>query len=127
MIDIKLVRADWQAVADNLARRGVPRENVERLHELDETWRRLIAQAEELRAQQNEANDSIAAAAADAKTSCRQMSPTVRTPAAISSCGRQARSVVSILNRGRTGKLARRSTSSTLPVRLRFPVRVLRT
>src|SRR3989344_5126346 len=67
MIDIKSVRSDWEAVADNLARRGVARENVEQLFQLDEAWRSLTVQVEELRARQNEANDSIAAASADEK------------------------------------------------------------
>jgi seryl-tRNA synthetase len=52
MIDIRLVRQDFERVAANLARRGVPRADVEELLRLDAERRDLIARGDELRARQ---------------------------------------------------------------------------
>ena len=62
MIDIKKVRDDWQAVAGNLARRGVEEKSVEKLWEADKEWRELNGEVEKLRSEQNKVNELVAAA-----------------------------------------------------------------
>jgi len=57
MLDIRLIRSEPEAVAAALARRGdVPTDAVSQLLALDERWRGLTAELEELRAQQNRAS-----------------------------------------------------------------------
>ncbi len=60
MLDIRLIRADPEAVKTALARRG-PEEpaKVERVLELDARWRELTRGAEELRAEQNRASKAL--------------------------------------------------------------------
>jgi seryl-tRNA synthetase len=57
MLDIRLIRSDPEAVRAALARRGdVADDAVDRVLELDERWRELTTQLEELRAEQNRFN-----------------------------------------------------------------------
>ncbi len=57
MLDIRLIRRDPGAVRDALARRGpVPAAAIDRVIELDERWRTLTAEAEEVRAELNRAS-----------------------------------------------------------------------
>jgi seryl-tRNA synthetase len=57
MLDIRLIRSEPDAVAAALARRGdVPADAVSQLLALDERWRALTAELEELRAEQNRAS-----------------------------------------------------------------------
>src|SRR5579871_2229798 len=57
MLDIRLIRSEPDAVRAALARRGdVADDAVDRVLELDERWRGLTTQLEELRAQQNAFN-----------------------------------------------------------------------
>lgn len=63
MIDIELVRANPEAIAENLARRGVERSRVHELHAADAAWRNHQQEVEQLRAQQRAANVNISAAA----------------------------------------------------------------
>ncbi len=57
MLDIRLIRAETDAVRRALGRRGRREaELVDQLLELDERWRALTAQLEELRAEQNRAS-----------------------------------------------------------------------
>ena len=57
MLDIRLIRSEPEAVAAALARRGdVPTDAISQLLALDERWRALTAELEELRAQQNRAS-----------------------------------------------------------------------
>lgn len=57
MLDIRLIRSEPEAVAAALARRGdVPADAISQLLALDERWRALTAELEELRAQQNRAS-----------------------------------------------------------------------
>ncbi len=60
MLDIKLIRADPEAVKAALARRG-PQEpaKVDQVLELDTRWRELTRSAEELRAEQNRASKAL--------------------------------------------------------------------
>lgn len=67
MIDIELLRADKEAVAANLKRRGVASETVDVVYEIDARWRQLQQQVDELRAQQNISNEGIAAAKTEEK------------------------------------------------------------
>jgi len=54
MLDIRLIRSDADAVRAGLARRGdVAADAIDRVLELDERWRGLTTQLEELRAEQN--------------------------------------------------------------------------
>jgi seryl-tRNA synthetase len=57
VLDIRLIRSDPDAVRASLSRRGPgAAAAVDRVLELDERWRGLTAQAEELRAEQNRAS-----------------------------------------------------------------------
>jgi|SRR5579863_1005664 len=57
MLDIRLIRSEADAVRAGLARRGdVADDAVDRVLELDERWRGLTTQLEELRAEQNRFN-----------------------------------------------------------------------
>lgn len=62
MIDIEKLRQDFDVVAENLARRGVPRQQLQALLDADANWRNLSRRAEELQARQNQANDAISRA-----------------------------------------------------------------
>ena len=62
MIDIKKIRDDWRGVAVNLERRGVGEKAVEDLWKADKQWIELSQEVEELRAEQNKANEVVAAA-----------------------------------------------------------------
>ena len=64
MLDIKLVREDPQAVRENLRKRGLVERLIEidRLLQLDATWRRLQAEADQWRRKRNEITAAIAAA-----------------------------------------------------------------
>ena len=63
MIDIRLLREDFDATAAALARRGVDRESVERLRRLDAERRALITRGDELRAEQKARSRDIGTAA----------------------------------------------------------------
>jgi seryl-tRNA synthetase len=65
MIDIRRIRDDFEATATALARRGVSRDQVEAIRELDERRRALITEGDALRAEQKEASRRIGAAPAD--------------------------------------------------------------
>ena len=57
MLDIRLIRSDPDAVRTALARRGdVADDAIDRVLELDERWRGLTTELEELRAEQNRAS-----------------------------------------------------------------------
>ena len=57
MLDIRLIRSEPDAVRTALARRGdVSDDAIDRVLELDERWRGLTAELEELRAEQNRVN-----------------------------------------------------------------------
>lgn len=64
MIDIALVRNQIDVVIAQLTRRGVPRQQVEKLAKLDEQWRQLTTEVDTLRSHQNEASAHIATAGA---------------------------------------------------------------
>lgn len=69
MIDISLLRESdsFEFVANNLEKRGVTRGDLEKLRDLDETWRTLQEQYDAIRAQKNDASDRIAKASPDEK------------------------------------------------------------
>ena len=62
MIDIQKLRENPEAVAQNLARRGVPGEAVQKLVELDKTWRNLTTEFDQTKAEQNTAGKKVKAA-----------------------------------------------------------------
>ncbi|MPZ87767.1 MAG: serine--tRNA ligase [Nitriliruptorales bacterium] len=62
MIDIRLVREHFERTATALARRGVPRETLDTVRELDERRRELITSGDELRARQRALGRQIGAA-----------------------------------------------------------------
>jgi seryl-tRNA synthetase len=68
VLDIRLIRSDPDAVRAALARRGPgAAEAVDRLLELDERWRAITTQLEELRAEQNKASRALKGAPSDAQ------------------------------------------------------------
>lgn len=58
MIDIQKLRDEPDAVLQNLARRGVPAEAVEKLAARDKTWREIVTQFDRKKAEQNAASKS---------------------------------------------------------------------
>jgi seryl-tRNA synthetase len=65
MIDIRLFRDDFETVAAALARRGIPRAELERIRDLDEQRRALIAAGDELRARQKQLGREVGGAPSD--------------------------------------------------------------
>lgn len=59
MLDIKKIRADFDCVAAKLATRGVEKEKLEKLHDLDIKRRELIVKSEALKAERNSVSDEI--------------------------------------------------------------------
>lgn len=61
MIDIDLLRDEQtrEPIVERLVRRGVKEENILTLIELDERWRSLLGETEEIRRKKNEANEKI--------------------------------------------------------------------
>lgn len=68
MIDIKRIRDDWKGVASNLERRGVDKDDVKALWKTDKKWLELSQEIEGVKAEQNKANEVVAAAEKDEKT-----------------------------------------------------------
>ncbi|MFH1353805.1 MAG: serine--tRNA ligase [bacterium] len=62
MIDLVKIRDDWKAVALNLGKRGVEKNDVRKLWERDREWRELNRQIEELKSERNKANDLVSGA-----------------------------------------------------------------
>ena len=68
MLDIRLIRRDPEAVREALRRRGAQdAEAIDRLLELDERWRAVTTQLEELRAEQNQASRALKGAPTEAQ------------------------------------------------------------
>ncbi|MFA9431416.1 serine--tRNA ligase [Egicoccus sp. AB-alg2] len=65
MIDLRLLRDDFESLATALARRGYDRDELLALRELDERRRSLIAEVDRARADQRNASRSIGRAAPD--------------------------------------------------------------
>jgi seryl-tRNA synthetase len=59
MIDIELIREDFENTAANLGKRGVEKKELEQLKEVDEKWRNLTSEVEEKRAEQNTAGKEL--------------------------------------------------------------------
>lgn len=59
MLDIKKIRADFDGVAAKLATRGVEKEKLEKLHDLDIKRRELIVKSEALKAERNSVSVEI--------------------------------------------------------------------
>ncbi len=66
MLDIHFIREHTQDVQESIRRRGL-KIDLQKLLELDTQWRELIQQRDALKAEQNRANDSIAAAKGDTR------------------------------------------------------------
>lgn len=60
MLDIKLIRNDFERVAELLETRGVKKEEITRLKEADEKRRELIQDSEKLKSERNEVSKEIA-------------------------------------------------------------------
>jgi seryl-tRNA synthetase len=68
VLDIRLIRRDPDAVRESLRRRGAQdAEAIDRLLELDERWRAVTTQLEELRAEQNQASRALKGAPTEAQ------------------------------------------------------------
>lgn len=65
MIDLHLLREDPERVAAGLARRGIPREEVDRLVELERSRRELLPKLDEARSEQKAASQAIGQASPD--------------------------------------------------------------
>ncbi len=60
MLDMKLIRNDFERVSNLLAERGVDKEKVARLRDLDEKRRELLQESEELKKERNVVSKEIA-------------------------------------------------------------------
>ncbi|MGP9077327.1 serine--tRNA ligase [Geobacillus sp. MR] len=60
MLDVKLLRTQFQEVKEKLLQRGDDLANIDRFEQLDKERRRLIAQVEELKSKRNEVSQQIA-------------------------------------------------------------------
>src|SRR5688572_2659800 len=67
MIDIRLLREDFAATSEALARRGVPVETLKAILDLDEQRRALITEGDELRSRQRQLGKAVGAAPKDEK------------------------------------------------------------
>ncbi|MPZ73777.1 MAG: serine--tRNA ligase [Nitriliruptorales bacterium] len=67
MIDIRLLRENFEATSFALTRRGVPVETLKQILALDEQRRALITEADELRARQRQLGRAVGAAPRDEK------------------------------------------------------------
>jgi len=62
MIDITLIRDEFDKTAANLKRRGVKKKDIAQVRDLDNDWRSLTSEIDNLRSQQNKANQTMAKA-----------------------------------------------------------------
>ena len=69
MLDLKLIREEPEVVKQGLARKGVKPEEINRLLELDSKRRALVQEADQLKANRNQANDEISKAKKEGKPS----------------------------------------------------------
>ncbi len=60
MLDMKLIRNDFEKAAELLKKRGVDKEEIARLKEIDERRRKLIQKSEKLKSKRNEVSKEIA-------------------------------------------------------------------
>jgi len=60
MLDMKLIRNDFEKAAELLKKRGVDKEEIARLKEIDERRRELIQKSEKLKSKRNEVSKEIA-------------------------------------------------------------------
>jgi len=68
MLDVKLIREEPDRVKKELARKGIPGEQVDKLLGYDKKRRDLLVQVEELKAKRNQANDAISKAKKEGKS-----------------------------------------------------------
>ncbi|AGT30474.1 seryl-tRNA synthase [Geobacillus genomosp. 3] len=61
MLDVKVLRTQFQEVKEKLMQRGGDLANIDRFEQLDRERRRLIAEAEELKSKRNDVSQQIAA------------------------------------------------------------------
>jgi len=60
MLDMKLIRNDFEKAAEELEKRGVSREEISRLQEIDQKRRDLIQKSEKLKSKRNQVTEEIA-------------------------------------------------------------------
>lgn len=71
MLDVKLLRTQFQEVKEKLLQRGDDLANIDRFEQLDKERRRLIAQVEELKSKRNEVSQQIAVLKREKRTPSR--------------------------------------------------------
>lgn len=60
MLDMKLIRNDFEKAAEQLKKRGVEQEEITRLQEIDKKRRELIQESEQLKNKRNQVTKEIA-------------------------------------------------------------------
>ncbi|MDN6672594.1 MAG: serine--tRNA ligase, partial [Staphylococcus equorum] len=60
MLDIKLIRNNFEMVADSLEKRNVDRDKINRLKKIDEDHRELLKDSEALKKERNQVSKEIA-------------------------------------------------------------------
>src|SRR3954471_8088669 len=96
MLDLKMIRSDPEAVRAALARRRAE-DGLDEIVELDERWRTLQPQRDELRATQKKAGERIAEAkraGEDASDAMAEMQDVAARVKQLDSEGRQARGLL---------------------------------
>ncbi len=60
MLDVKILRTQFEEVKEKLMQRGGDLTNIDRFEQLDKERRRLIAEVEELKSKRNDVSQQIA-------------------------------------------------------------------
>ncbi|MBW3665874.1 MAG: serine--tRNA ligase [Actinobacteria bacterium] len=83
MIDVRLLREDPDSVIAALERRGIGREDIERVIELDKRWREVTTEVEGLRAEQNTRSKAIATASDEDRPRLIEAASELKQPLAV--------------------------------------------
>lgn len=98
MLDIKRLRTDFDGVASKLAQRGVARESLETLKQLDEKRRELLVKAEESKAERNKASEAIAVAKRNKEDASSQIAAMQELSASIKAIDAELNTIEEELN-----------------------------
>ncbi|WP_159560816.1 serine--tRNA ligase [Streptococcus halichoeri] len=85
MLDLKRIRTDFAQIAQKLKGRGVSKDTLTTLKELDEKRRQLLVTSEELKAERNTASTAIAKAKRDKEDASQQIAEMQKVSAKIKS------------------------------------------
>ena len=116
MLDMNMFREHADLIRADHTKRGLPHDAIERVIELDKTWRNLLHETDQLRRSKNEAARGIGAAkkAGDDEAAQAILAQVADLGAQISEMEAQPDEAVALVREGSTGPLM-------LELRLRLP------